>query len=94
MSVEAVASTQARPGAPRRLPFDARYLAPALVTCVLVVGQISFGFLESWSRTFLARRSSSARSGRRTSAVWSSRISVNCRHRGRWPSACNWPPRG
>jgi len=54
MSVEAVAPTQARPGAPRRLPFDPRYLAPALVTCVLVVGQISFGFLESWSRTFLA----------------------------------------
>lgn len=33
---------------------DNRYLAPILVTLVLVVGQISFGFLESWSRTFLA----------------------------------------
>jgi enediyne biosynthesis protein E5 len=39
---------------PRRLGIDPRYLAPALITCVLVVGQISFGFLESWSRTFLA----------------------------------------
>ena len=34
--------------------FDQRYLAPLLITCVLVVGQITFGFLESWSRTFLA----------------------------------------
>ena len=39
----------------RRLPrIDQRYLAPLLITCVLVVGQITFGFLESWSRTFLA----------------------------------------
>ena len=34
--------------------FDQRYLAPLLITSVLVVGQITFGFLESWSRTFLA----------------------------------------
>jgi Na+-transporting NADH:ubiquinone oxidoreductase subunit NqrB len=34
--------------------FDKRYLAPILVTMVLIVGQISFGFLESWGRTFLA----------------------------------------
>ncbi len=34
--------------------FDRRYLAPALITCVLLVGQIGFGFLESWSRTALA----------------------------------------
>jgi hypothetical protein len=33
---------------------DKRYLAPVLVTLVLVVGQVTFGFLESWSRTFLA----------------------------------------
>jgi Na+-transporting NADH:ubiquinone oxidoreductase subunit NqrB len=41
---------------PALLPksFDKRYLAPILVTIVLVVGQISFGFLESWGRTFLA----------------------------------------
>jgi hypothetical protein len=44
----------ATPSAPRRLRFDTRYLAPALITCVLIAGQISFGFLESWSRTFLA----------------------------------------
>ena len=34
--------------------FDNRYLAPLLVTLVLVMGQVTFGFLESWSRTFLA----------------------------------------
>jgi enediyne biosynthesis protein E5 len=42
------------PQAARRFQFDKRYLAPALVTMVLVAGQISFGFLESWSRTMLA----------------------------------------
>jgi Na+-translocating ferredoxin:NAD+ oxidoreductase RnfD subunit len=33
---------------------DKRYLAPILVTVVLIVGQLTFGFLESWPRTFLA----------------------------------------
>ncbi len=33
---------------------DKRYLAPILVTIVLLVGQVTFGFLESWSRTGLA----------------------------------------
>lgn len=33
---------------------DKRYLAPVLVTLVLLVGQVTFGFLESWSRTALA----------------------------------------
>ena len=40
--------------APRRFSFDNRFLAPILISLVLVVGQISFGFLESWSRTALA----------------------------------------
>jgi enediyne biosynthesis protein E5 len=33
---------------------DKRYLAPILVTIVLLVGQLTFAFLESWSRTLLA----------------------------------------
>jgi Na+-transporting NADH:ubiquinone oxidoreductase subunit NqrB len=33
---------------------DKRYLAPVLVTMVLIVGQVTYGFLESWSRTMLA----------------------------------------
>jgi Na+-transporting NADH:ubiquinone oxidoreductase subunit NqrB len=41
------------PRAPR-LRIDNRYLAPILVTLVLVMGQVTFGFLESWSRTTLA----------------------------------------
>jgi enediyne biosynthesis protein E5 len=39
---------------PARTRIDKRYLAPILVTVVLIVGQVTFGFLESWSRTFLA----------------------------------------
>jgi len=41
---------------PALLParFDKRYLAPILVTMVLIVGQLTFGFLESWGRTFMA----------------------------------------
>ncbi len=39
---------------PRAWRLDKRYLAPILVTLVLVIGQITFGFLESWSRTALA----------------------------------------
>ena len=33
---------------------DKRYLAPILVTIVLIAGQVTYGFLESWSRTALA----------------------------------------
>ena len=44
----------ARDSGERRARFDRRYLAPMLITLVLVAGQLSFGFLESWSRTALA----------------------------------------
>jgi hypothetical protein len=55
MTTGAVAETPSvTPSAPQPARFDRRYLAPALITCVLVAGQITFGFLESWSRTFLA----------------------------------------
>ena len=33
---------------------DNRYLAPVLVTCVLLIGHLSFGILESYTRTALA----------------------------------------
>jgi enediyne biosynthesis protein E5 len=39
---------------PRFLGIDQRYLAPILVTLVLIMGQVAFGFLESWTRTALA----------------------------------------
>ena len=55
MSTESVpANMSAVEGPPARYQFDKRYLAPILVTMVLVVGQVTFGFLESWSRTALA----------------------------------------
>ena len=31
-----------------------RYLPPLLITCILAAGQVSFGFLESYTRTVLA----------------------------------------
>src|SRR6201995_5265954 len=31
-----------------------RYLSPLLITCVLLVGQLSYGILESYTRTLLA----------------------------------------
>jgi len=50
LAAPAVPSGGARP----RFQIDKRYLAPILVTMVLVAGQLTFGFLESWGRTFLA----------------------------------------
>ena len=50
---QAVVQPSRAPRAPW-LKIDRRYLAPALITCVLLAGQLTFGFLESWSRTFLA----------------------------------------
>ena len=49
-----VTTAAAAPPARRWWHLDRRYLAPALITCVLLAGQLTFGFLESWSRTFLA----------------------------------------
>ena len=45
--------------APRRLlSLDNRFLAPALITGILLVGQLSFGILESYDKTLLAIASS------------------------------------
>jgi enediyne biosynthesis protein E5 len=38
----------------RFFSLDNRYIAPAFITCILVVGQISFGFLESYKKTGIA----------------------------------------
>jgi Na+-transporting NADH:ubiquinone oxidoreductase subunit NqrB len=38
----------------RFLSLDSRYIAPMFITCILVVGQISFGFLESYKKTGIA----------------------------------------
>src|SRR5690349_11356928 len=36
------------------LSLDNRYLAPALITCILIAGHLSFGILEGWQMTLLA----------------------------------------
>jgi len=41
----------ARPG---RFRFDNRYLAPLFITCILLVGHLSYGILESYQKTVLA----------------------------------------
>jgi Na+-translocating ferredoxin:NAD+ oxidoreductase RnfD subunit len=38
----------------RFFSLDNRFLAPVLITCILLFGQLVFGMLESWSRTLLA----------------------------------------
>jgi enediyne biosynthesis protein E5 len=38
----------------RLLTLDNRYLAPVLITGILLVGQLTFGILESYTRTLLA----------------------------------------
>jgi Na+-translocating ferredoxin:NAD+ oxidoreductase RnfD subunit len=38
----------------RRIRYDGRFTPPLLITAILLVGQLTFGFLESYSRTALA----------------------------------------
>jgi Na+-translocating ferredoxin:NAD+ oxidoreductase RnfD subunit len=42
--------------APRKplIGLDNRYIAPAFITCILLVGHLSFGILESYPKTLLA----------------------------------------
>ena len=54
-------SQPATPSAPPALPrwksllsLDNRYLAPGLITCILIAGHLSFGILESYEKTALA----------------------------------------
>ncbi len=57
-------STSAAPvppkAAPRAFPIDSRYVAPLLITVILIVGQLSYGILESYPKTLLAIGSSIA----------------------------------
>ena len=41
-------------GTPRRLRFDNRYVAPLFITCILLVGHLSYGILETYDKTLLA----------------------------------------
>lgn len=42
------------PGAAPPRQFDSRYIAPLLITTILIIGQFSFGILESYPKTLLA----------------------------------------
>jgi Na+-translocating ferredoxin:NAD+ oxidoreductase RnfD subunit len=37
-----------------RLRFDNRFIPPVFITCILLIGQLSFGMLESYQKTVLA----------------------------------------
>jgi Na+-translocating ferredoxin:NAD+ oxidoreductase RnfD subunit len=39
---------------PKKFRFDNRYLAPLFITCILLVGHLSYGILESYQKTLLA----------------------------------------
>jgi Na+-translocating ferredoxin:NAD+ oxidoreductase RnfD subunit len=39
---------------PTRFRFDNRYIAPLFITCILLVGHLSYGILESYEKTALA----------------------------------------
>ena len=39
---------------PRKIRFDNRYIAPLFITCILLVGHLSYGILESYDKTALA----------------------------------------
>lgn len=38
----------------RKIRFDNRYIAPLFITCILLVGHLSYGILESYEKTALA----------------------------------------
>jgi Na+-transporting NADH:ubiquinone oxidoreductase subunit NqrB len=54
MTTASLPITRTDTPAPRRFTFDNRYIAPLLITAILLIGQQSFGILESWSQTLLA----------------------------------------
>ena len=55
MSQPVTATTSSKLGRWRSLlNFDNRYLAPGLITVILIVGHLSFGILESYEKTALA----------------------------------------
>ena len=52
--VNSPAAVAAAPAVSRRWQLDARFVAPILITFILLMGQISFGVLESYPKTLLA----------------------------------------
>lgn len=42
------------PAAPPKPQFDSRYVAPLVITLILIIGQVSYGILESYPKTLLS----------------------------------------
>ena len=53
-SGDAAVTSGAEAGQSRRVRFDNRYVAPLFITCILLVGHLSCGILESYHKTALA----------------------------------------
>lgn len=51
---ESVITPPIEAGKSRRIRFDNRYVAPLFITCILLVGHLSYGILESYDKTALA----------------------------------------
>jgi enediyne biosynthesis protein E5 len=54
MSSNTLAPFETEPGGWRFPRIDNRYIPPAFITCILLVGNITFGILESYQKTLLA----------------------------------------
>jgi Na+-translocating ferredoxin:NAD+ oxidoreductase RnfD subunit len=55
LSSEKPAAKRERPGPVKRFfSMENRFLAPLLITCILLGGQLTFGMLDSWANTLLA----------------------------------------
>jgi Na+-translocating ferredoxin:NAD+ oxidoreductase RnfD subunit len=54
MSSNTLAPLQTEPSRWRFPHIDNRYIPPAFITCILLVGNITFGMLESYQKTLLA----------------------------------------
>jgi Na+-transporting NADH:ubiquinone oxidoreductase subunit NqrB len=54
MSSQTVLPAKPEPGGWKFPHIDNRYIPPAFITCILLVGNISFGMLESYQKTLLA----------------------------------------
>ncbi len=47
-------SPKSAPPAASKRQFDSRYVAPLVITAILIIGQVSYGILESYPQTLLA----------------------------------------
>src|SRR6202171_1297532 len=53
-TTEVAITTPVEVPARRRIRFNNRYIAPLFITCILLIGHLSYGILESYRKTALA----------------------------------------